>query len=146
MRKTILIAGAAVIAFSAIATASDGGNRAAHNLPAAGQAPIQQKMVPPPGKARSDFAVVNADGTLARGRNVLSVEHVSTGTYIVHFASNKTACAFVAAVGLGGSSGTSAPGYTTVVGSAADVNGVFMNTYNSSGVKADLGFHLVTAC
>ena len=146
MRKTILIAGATVVTFSAVATASYGDNRAAHNLPAAGQAPIQQKMVPPPGKARSDFAVVNADGTIARGRNLLSVDHGSTGVYIVHFATNKTACAFVAAVGLGGSSGTSAPGYATVVGSAADPNGVFMDTYNSSGVKADLGFHLVTSC
>jgi hypothetical protein len=147
MSKSVLFASAAVVALSAsVAMANGASERAIHNLPAAGQAPIHQVSVPPPGHRRSDFAVVNADGSVAKSRNVASVDHLTTGVYIVHFTTNKTACAYTATVGLGGSSGTSAPGYATVVGSAADPNGVFMDTYGSNGVNADLGFHLVTTC
>jgi len=147
MSKSVLFASAAVVALSAsVAMANGASERAIHNLPAAGQAPVHQISVPPPGHRRSDFAVVNSDGSLARGRNVASVDHLAAGVYIVHFTTLKTGCAFTATVGLGGSSGTSAPGYATVVGSAADPNGVFMDTYGSNGVNADLGFHLVTTC
>lgn len=147
MRKTILAATVAGIAFAAgTATAGDANYRAIHNLAAPGQATIHKQVIPPPANGKSDFAVVNADGTIARGRNVLSVDHNSTGVYIVHFTKKKTGCAFLATVGLGGSSGTSAPGYATVVGAAVDPNAVFLDTYGSNGSVADLGFHLITSC
>jgi hypothetical protein len=133
MSKSVLFASAAVVALSAsVAMANGASERAIHNLPAAGQAPVHQVSVPPPGHRKTDFAVVNSDGSL--------------GVYIVHFATVKTGCAFNATVGLGGSSGTSPPGYATVVGAAVDPNGVFMDTYNSAGTNADLGFHLITTC
>jgi hypothetical protein len=148
MSKSVLFASAAVVALSAsVAMANGASERAIHNLRTAGQAPAHQNIVAPGKRAlKSDFAVVNADGSLARGRNVASVEHLAGGVYIVHFTRDKTGCAFNATVGLGGSSGTSPPGYATVVGAAVDPNGVFMDTYNSAGSNADLGFHLVTTC
>jgi hypothetical protein len=147
MNKSVLLASAAVVALSAsVAMANDASERAIHNLPAAGQALVHQVSVPPSGRRRSDFAVVNADGSVARSRNVVGVDHVGTGVYVVHFATDKTGCAYTATIGLSGNSGTSLPGYATVVGSAVDPNGVFLDTYGSSGTTTDLGFHLVTTC
>ncbi|HVV64183.1 MAG TPA: hypothetical protein VHC42_01845 [Rhizomicrobium sp.] len=148
MRKSVLFLGAALLlaagATSGMANAQD---RAARNLPAAGQAVHQAAPIILPGKkGKSDFAVVNSDGSLARGRGVASIEVIDTGITIAHFTKDKTACAYTATIGLGGSSGTSAPGYVTVVGSAVDPNGVFMETFDTTGALASLGYHLVTTC
>ena len=42
--------------------------------------------------------------------------------------------------------GTSSPGEVTVVGEAASVTGVFVQTYNSAGTLTDRGFHLYVDC
>jgi hypothetical protein len=144
MLRIVLLAG------TALALAATGGMAASqrqltnHLMP--GQIVKQSLHVPPPGKRRADFAVVNSDNTLARGRNVVAVDNLAAGVSIVHFNSDKTQCAFTATVGLSGSSGTSPPGYATVVGAAVDPDGVFMDTYNPSGANAALGYHLVTSC
>jgi hypothetical protein len=39
-----------------------------------------------------------------------------------------------------------AAGYATVVGAAISVDGVFVQTWNSSGVLAAQGFHLIVDC
>ena len=92
------------------------------------------------------WAVVDPDGTLARGKGVASAEIVGTGTYIVHFTKNVRACSYVGTIGLSGASGTSADGFITTVGAAADVNGVFVTTDNTSATRTNLGFHLQVQC
>lgn len=144
MLKIILLAGTALALAASGSMAASQRQLTNHLMP--GQLAKQSIHVPPPGKRRADFAVVNSDNSLARGRNVVSVDNLGSGISIVHFASDKTQCAYTATVGLSGSSGISSPGYATVVGAAVDPNGVFMDTYGSSGTLAALGYHLVTSC
>ena len=101
-----------------------------------------------PDVAKKDrWAVVNADGTLARGKGVQSLTHsAGAGSYIVFFNKDVTPCMYTATIGLGGSSGTSARGFITTVGAAAGANGVFVTTDDIAGNPAERGFHLYVGC
>ena len=56
----------------------------------------------PPGAAAAGvWAVVNADGTLARGSGVDSVTHPDTGVYSVQFTSTISQCAWLASISQG---------------------------------------------
>ena len=92
------------------------------------------------------FAVVNADGTLARGQKAVSAARLSTGQYEVVFRKDVRKCAYVGTIGLSGSSGSSLPGEITVVGRSGNDRGVFVTTHSSAGAFADLGFHLAVLC
>ena len=91
-------------------------------------------------------AVVNADGTTARGDGNQSSTKLSTGTYDVRFQRNITACAFIGTAGLAAFSGSIPSTVVTVVGRVGTTNGVFVQTFNSSGVLVDTGFHLMIKC
>ena len=88
------------------------------------------------------FAVVNANGTLARGRKAVSATRLGTGAYEVVFRADVRKGAYIATIGLSGSLGASLPGEITVVGRAGNDRGVFLTTHSSGGAAADLGFHL----
>lgn len=93
------------------------------------------------------WAVVNgSNGTLVRGNRATTSTRSSTGTYQVRFDQNIRSCAYVAQIGDFDASGTESPGFLTTVGEGASVNGVFINTYNSSGAAADRSFHLRVIC
>jgi hypothetical protein len=95
----------------------------------------------------SGYAVVNADGTMARKLNAKSVTHsAGSSSYVVHFNSNVRGCAYTGNVGLSGSSGTSGPGFITVVAAASDVKGVYISTFDGSGAGTERPFHLVVTC
>ena len=87
-------------------------------------------------------AVVNANGTLARGRKAVSATRLATGAYEVVFRKDVRKGAYLATIGLSGSAGASLPGEITVVGRAGNDRGVFVTTHSSGGAAADLGFHL----
>jgi hypothetical protein len=95
-----------------------------------------------PPTAQALYAVVNANGTLARGFGALSVTFLATGTYQVSFSHDITHSALLATIGLSGSTGASAPGFITVVGRNGLVNAAYVQTYNSAGVLTNLGFHI----
>jgi hypothetical protein len=88
------------------------------------------------------FAVVEASGTLARGRKAVSAARLATGAYEVVFRRDVRKGAYLATIGLSGSAGASLPGEITVVGRAGNDRGVFVTTHSSGGAAADLGFHL----
>jgi hypothetical protein len=94
------------------------------------------------------WAVVNADGTRARAGGACSgtTTSGSNGSCDVVFPRNVSNCAYVAVIGSPARSGTVAAGYATVVGAAISVDGVFVQTWNSSGVLAAQGFHLIVDC
>jgi hypothetical protein len=92
------------------------------------------------------FAVVNANGTLAFGFGAVSSTKLATGEYQVIFNRNVRDCAYVATIGLSGNLGGSPAGEIAVVGRFNNVNGVFVQTFTSAGVPADLGFHLAVHC
>src|SRR5206468_9872592 len=92
-----------------------------------------------PKLSTNDFAaVVNADGTFARGIGVASVSHPFTGNYIVNFRGIVKNCIFIASIGLSGQVGTETPGTISVVGAAANPKkGVFIRTTDVAGTNAD---------
>jgi hypothetical protein len=93
------------------------------------------------------YAVVEADGTLARSSGGVTSSQESTGDYVVDFHRNISSCAYIGTIGLSGAVGTSASGEITVVGAfAVAPNGVFVSTQDSTGAEADLAFHLVVVC
>ena len=98
------------------------------------------------GGGSSLFAVVNSDGSLARGSAVSSAHlGFGPGTYEVIFSSNIAGCAYPATLGLS-TPGITLPGEIQVVNRAGNPNGVFVATYDSTGTSADRGFHLMVAC
>ena len=88
------------------------------------------------------FAVVNANGALARGCQAVSAAHLGTGVYQVLFTHDITGSAYIGTIGLSGSTFTSPAGEIAVVGRTGAANGVYVQTFNSAGVPTDLGFHL----
>jgi hypothetical protein len=95
-----------------------------------------------PPTSQAFFAVVEPTGALARGFQAVSATRLSVGTYQVVFSHDLTGSAFVGTIGLSGSAGASAPGEITVVGRAGVPNGIFVQTFNSTGALADRGFHI----
>jgi len=92
------------------------------------------------------WAVVDADGSFARGKGVVSTANLGTGIYEVIFNKNVRGCVYTATIGLSGDSGVSDPGFITTVGRVTDLNGVFITTDDVTGASADLGFHLYVGC
>ncbi len=92
------------------------------------------------------WAVVNSDGSLARGSGVTSSQAFSGGSYEVIFSLNVTGCAYIATLGLSGSFGVASPGEIGVVGRSGNANGVFISTRDSTGSGAAAGFHLLVMC
>jgi len=107
-----------------------------------------------PPTAQVLYAVVNADGTLARGfpkgkvTSSLSSSCSVTGTcYEVDFNTSSTIanCAFTGTAGVTSSVGTTT-GYITVAGSNANTHGVFVVTFDGAGSQSGRPFHLVVTC
>jgi hypothetical protein len=92
------------------------------------------------------FAVVNANGTLARGNCLISTTRLAVGTYEVIFNGSVRQCTYLGTIGLTGSSGTPPPGEISVVGRVTDVRGVYLTTRASNGAFADRAFHLGVFC
>jgi hypothetical protein len=95
-----------------------------------------------PSRQRVIFAVVNGDGTLARGRGAASAAKLGTGEYEVLFTRDVNQGAFVATIGLSADSGAENPGEIVVNLRAGTTNGVYVQTSNSSGTTEDRSFHL----
>jgi hypothetical protein len=92
-------------------------------------------------------AVVEDDGTLVRGQSfgATSVTKIGTGIYQVCFAVRVTHGTYVASIGLPGNESASASGEINVVGRIGTDNCLYIQTFNSQGVLADRGFHVVVA-
>jgi hypothetical protein len=95
-----------------------------------------------PPTAQTFFAVVNANGSMARAFQAVSSQRFSAGLYEVIFSHNVTGSAYVASIGDSGSTIVPPPGEISVVGRLGNPNGVFIATRDSAGNLADRGFHL----
>lgn len=88
-------------------------------------------------------------GTLARGTgDVVSSTKIDgfAGAYDVEFDDNVRGCLYVATIGNSTDLGTEPSGEITTNGRFNSVNGVFIQTGDSSGAVADRGFHLLVTC
>ncbi|MEH0933696.1 hypothetical protein [Micromonospora psammae] len=95
-----------------------------------------------PSSARALYAVVDANGTLARGLGATSATRLATGMYQVIFDQDVTAGGYLGTIGLAGSAGVAPNGWLAVVGRTGIPNGVFVKTYAADGSAADRPFHL----
>jgi hypothetical protein len=96
--------------------------------------------------AKSRFAVVNSNGTLVRGRGVVSTQQVSgfPAAYEIIFDTQTTGCAYIGTVGLPGIG--QIDGFLTTARRTATSNGVFVRTFDASGVEAPRTFHVELLC
>jgi hypothetical protein len=93
------------------------------------------------------WAVVDGDGeAIVRGNRAVSVNRSSAGIYQVRFTRNVRSCVYVASTGLTGAAGNPPPGEIAVVGEAASVRGVWIQTWDSAGTSVDRDFHLIVDC
>jgi hypothetical protein len=89
------------------------------------------------------FAVVNSNGTLARGSGAVSAAKLAaTGEYQVFFNQPVNRGAFLSTIGLSADAGQSPPGEIIVNLRVGTTNGVFLQTSDSTGKDADRSFHL----
>jgi hypothetical protein len=96
---------------------------------------------------RALFAVVNADGSLARaGCPGTTSTLLNTGEYQVAFPRDISACGFVGTLGLSSFGGSSPAGIVSLAGRAGNSGAVFVQTFNVSGTLTSLGFHLSVQC
>jgi hypothetical protein len=94
----------------------------------------------------SHFAVVGANGVLARGRGVSSSVRTGAGRYQVIFNRDVRGCALVATGGVIGAT-TPGPAPLSTALLASNVNGVVVRTFNNNGTAGeDHSFHLLVAC
>ncbi|MCW3844365.1 hypothetical protein ONA70_30175 [Micromonospora yasonensis] len=94
-----------------------------------------------PASARVLFAVVNANGTLARGLGATSVTRLAAGMYQVVFDQDVTAAGYVGTVGPAGGDGLAPSGAIAVAPRTGIPNAVFVETYAADG-HVDRPFHL----
>ncbi|SCF30805.1 hypothetical protein [Micromonospora chokoriensis] len=92
--------------------------------------------------ATNVFTVVNANGTKARGTG--TVIKYGTGQYEVVFGHTVSAGAFLATISYSGACCIPPAGEVSVAPRLSTPNAVFVQTRNSAGAPADLGFTLLT--
>lgn len=90
-------------------------------------------------------AVVEADGSIARGAGVTSTNAKLSGSglYTVEFDRSLSDCVWVAQIGNGDSTPTI---YGEMSTWAESPNGIFVQTASSDGVLSDRPFHLIVHC
>jgi hypothetical protein len=97
-------------------------------------------------------AVVNADGSLARGHAFTKSMHLITGEYEVDFFTTSTTqkniskCVWIATPGLGAFVGSQGPTFITTAGRLGTTNGVYVATYSQTGAAVDAPFLLELSC
>ncbi|MGC4805283.1 hypothetical protein [Micromonospora sp. DT233] len=106
------------------------------------RAALKKKVGPSYVAGSTSFAVVNSDGTLARGHDVASATRYGPGEYQVVFHRSLARGAYVATIG--GATDCCIPpaGEITVAPRLITPNAVFVQTYGSNGAPADRPFHL----
>jgi hypothetical protein len=96
------------------------------------------------GVAGEFFAVVNPDGTLARGRGSVSSRRANLGQYYVAIGRDPNPCFFVAT--LGGTPTADTSGQIAALMDPGATNEVFVVTRDTAGATADRTFSLYVRC
>jgi hypothetical protein len=130
------------------ALASSGGDSAPNQTPSASAAAKVITAKAAVKKARV-YAVVNADGTKHHGRGYVSSAKVvgdGAGVYEVFFDRSIKKCAWSGTVGRPDFVSHTGPAMITITGRVGTNNGLYVTTYDATGAKADLPFHVVVIC
>ena|SRR5215218_911055 len=89
---------------------------------------------------KEKWAVVNQDGSLARGRGNPTVTHLGDGHYSVKFGSDISKCAYTATIA------SNFAGTGATVTPFLDSSTVLVITSKGDGAIINLPFHLIVAC
>lgn len=136
-------------------------NFAANQLPRGARGPVGSVGSPgPPGApgvaggrgptgpagtaATSLWAVVNPDGSLARGSGAAGATHVQTGVFRVRFNRTITQCGWIATIGSAGS--TTKYGLIEAELASGTTDSVQVGVRDKSAVPADYGFIVSVLC
>jgi hypothetical protein len=147
--RTKLVVGAALVATGLIGAAIGAAQGAASSPNSTShvvRGAARPSSAPFSGSAQTMFAVVSADGTLARGYGVAFTSPDQPGQYDILFNRGVAKCAYVATLGSSGRRGGPPVGFVGVVGLVGHKAGVYVQTYNRSGALKPAGFHLVVSC
>lgn len=85
------------------------------------------------------YASVTASGTFSSGAGVTHSDQQGTGAYEVIFNTDVSGCAYVASL-------SSGSGSATVASRAGNLDGVWVNTYNSAGTLTNESFQVTVTC
>ena len=115
---------------------------------AAANTPAKSGVTSPPSTTPCGgcFAVVDASGGFVRGKSVVSVTHLNTGTYDIRFSRPIGKCAWTATVGEPGFGDQPGPAQVSLAGRSGTKNGIFLQTFDGGGTLTDLPFHLLISC
>jgi hypothetical protein len=93
------------------------------------------------------WAVIETDGTLVRGRNVVRSKRLATGQYEVVFTEDVSRGVYVASIGRPGiatePSGQIGVALRCCLAGAETNKGVWVDTHDSNGAWSDRAFHVV---
>jgi hypothetical protein len=90
------------------------------------------------------WAVVNSTGNVVRSSGGVTGSSISTGRYDIEFPRNVTACVYSATVG--DTAAGSAIGQIGEASRSNHVNGVYVETNDTTGAISAEPFHLVVVC
>jgi hypothetical protein len=96
----------------------------------------------PEANSLSEWAVVNAGGSLVRGPNAAGATRLGPGRYEVYLHRNVSSCSFVATIGDPSSALVYNPGLIFTATGHSTTNAVYVETKNPGGGLADYPFHL----
>ena len=137
---------ASVVGGLSIAQASPWNTAASRNTGSVAQDLSATWAAMPAATAHALYAVVNPDGTLARGFGAVSSTSLGLGNYTVRFNEDVSGCAFDVTRGSAGAAGVPATGEESVAGEAASANGVLVHLADGAGNPATAGFHVIAVC
>ncbi len=140
------LAALSVVGATASAQAASTDADTLNGVPTPATTPSSDRTSGPEAKPKAHrYAVVESDGTLARGKNAWSAAQVAGGTYEVFFDRDVTGCAYQATIGTT-SIGTAPAGLITVASRVSQPTGVWVDTSNLDGTDGERAFHLVVSC
>jgi hypothetical protein len=96
--------------------------------------------------ARTYWAVVNSDGTVARSSGGVTASDQGTGSYEVVFPVNVTQCAYVVSPGGSGSSGSPPHVGVGSLGRFGNSNGIWVETWTEADAPVAASFHVIVDC
>lgn len=94
---------------------------------------------------QTHWAVVNSDGTLARGTQGATSSRPGTGIFRVTFPVDVNECAFSATLG-NAVDGTPGSGVVTATPWSGDTKSIFVTTHSLADVGANRAFHIAVHC
>ena len=149
-RVTLALVALSLLATAAVASSvalGSGGSKQDGDQPPPGVAPVPKATFSNGVEKKSQWAVINSNGTVARASKnfVSSIKLGGTGSYQVDFKKVISNCALVAGLGVPGT-GSNSGSATTAQRAGDQEHGVFVATTDTTGASADRSFHLIVAC